>query len=322
MHNYSFIQRALHKIVLSSKFFKNSLYELEKNVFLKSNYSIPDNHVFITGLARSGTTIFLNSIYDSNKFASLTYNDMPFVLSPNFWSKINFYYKSNELFQRMHNDGLQISYNSPEAFEEVFWKTFSDENKNLKNEFLSYIYLISLKNNKLRYLSKNNQNVNRIDIIQNYLPNSKIFILFRYPLDQAYSLLCQHNRFLNIHKKNNFIRNYMKWIGHSEFGMDYSPINHKNIKYKNYTKINHWLEQWKYLYGELLQKSTKDNLHFICYEKLCNEGSTWKKIQSLLGINNEANFVKKENIIDIDYDKNLNKGCLEIYDKLLTNYSI
>ena len=34
----------------------------------------------------------------------------------------------------MHDDGLQISYNSPEAFEEVFWRTFSDKNNKLKTE--------------------------------------------------------------------------------------------------------------------------------------------------------------------------------------------
>ena len=45
----------------------------------------------------------------------------------------------------------------------------------------------------------------------------------------------------------------MKWIGHSEFGMDYSPIVSKNLKHKNYLKINHWLEQWKYLYQDLAE---------------------------------------------------------------------
>ena len=322
MHNYPPIQRFLHQIVLSSKIFKKTCFEFEKKIFLGDKYSLSDNHVFITGLARSGTTVLLNSIYESDKFASLTYRDMPFVLAPNYWSKINFNPKNDKLFKRMHDDGLLISYNSPEAFEEVFWKTFSDKNKKLKTEFISYIKLILLKNKKSRYLSKNNQNVNRIGKIQNYLPNSKIFILFRYPLDQAYSLLCQHDRFLNIHKKNNFIRNYMKWIGHSEFGMDYSPIVSKNLKHKNYLKINHWLEQWKYLYQELLQSRFKDNLYFICYEKLCNERLIWSKIQSLLGINNSVNFVKKEKNINLKYDINLNKSCLEIYNRLVNKHSI
>ena len=40
-------------------------------------------------MARSGTTILLNAIYETNEFASLTYQDMPFILSPNIWSKLN-----------------------------------------------------------------------------------------------------------------------------------------------------------------------------------------------------------------------------------------
>ena len=39
-----------------------------------------DNHVFVMGLARSGTTVLLNALYESSEFASLSYKDMPFVL--------------------------------------------------------------------------------------------------------------------------------------------------------------------------------------------------------------------------------------------------
>ena len=46
-------------------------------------------HVFVTGMARSGTTILLQALHDTGKFASLTYADMPIVLSPNLWSKFN-----------------------------------------------------------------------------------------------------------------------------------------------------------------------------------------------------------------------------------------
>ena len=55
-----------------------------------SSSSENGDHVFITGLARAGTTILLNALYKSNLFASLSYSDMPFVLAPNLWSKISF----------------------------------------------------------------------------------------------------------------------------------------------------------------------------------------------------------------------------------------
>ena len=42
--------------------------------------------------------------------------------APNLWSKISFRNKDLELKERAHN-GIKVSTESPEAFEEVFWKT-------------------------------------------------------------------------------------------------------------------------------------------------------------------------------------------------------
>ena len=111
MNNYSFLEQLLHKIVLSSKFLKEMSCDLEKYIFLKFCDDYPDNHVFITGLARSGTTILLNSIHQTNIFGSLTYDDMPFILSPNLWSKINGNGFQKESIERTHGDGIIISTN-------------------------------------------------------------------------------------------------------------------------------------------------------------------------------------------------------------------
>ena len=83
MNNYSFLEQLLHKTVLSSKFLKEMSFDLEKSYFLKYYDDYPDNHVFIIGLARSGTPILLNSIHETKIFGSLSYGDMPFILSPN-----------------------------------------------------------------------------------------------------------------------------------------------------------------------------------------------------------------------------------------------
>ena len=95
-----------------------------------------------------------------------------------------------------------------------------------------------------RYLSKNNQNIRRIDfLIKNY-PNSKILIPFRNPLQHANSLFRQHYFFNAIQKKDNFIKKYMFWIGHSEFGLDYIPFYDLELNYPDCNLFNHWLEQW------------------------------------------------------------------------------
>ena len=119
MQNYSTIQKFLHDLVLSKKFINKSLFELEKIIYIKNNDIKNQSHVFITGLPRSGTTSLLNFIYSSNQHASLTYRNMPFVLSPNF-SKL-FNKKNITKKERLHGDGINFDNNSPEALDEVFF---------------------------------------------------------------------------------------------------------------------------------------------------------------------------------------------------------
>ena len=69
MNNYSKLQRFLHRTALSSQFMREIMFDVEQSIFLKKDYNFDDNHVFVAGLARSGTTIFLNAIYQSNQFA-------------------------------------------------------------------------------------------------------------------------------------------------------------------------------------------------------------------------------------------------------------
>ena len=119
MQNYTKIQKFLHNCVLSKKFINKSLFEIEKIIYLKNIQIKDQSHIFITGLPRSGTTSLLNFLYSSNQYASLTYKNMPFVLSPNFSSLFN---KTNiSKKERMHGDGITYDINSPEAFDEFFF---------------------------------------------------------------------------------------------------------------------------------------------------------------------------------------------------------
>ena len=86
----------------------------------RSNYH-HDNHVFISGLARSGTTIVMRRFYETNYFRSLTYRDMPFVLMPKIWRKVIGPFQQQGISrERAHGDGIKVTVDSPEAFEEVF----------------------------------------------------------------------------------------------------------------------------------------------------------------------------------------------------------
>ncbi len=315
MNKYNWFQRNLHTLALSKKFIREASFDIEKLLFMKNNY--PDNHIFITGLARSGTTSILNALYQTGDFGSLTYSDMPFVLSPNLWSKIYKLKKSDSnSFERAHEDGIQISKLSPEAFEEVFWNTFDDRNI---DEFKHYVNLILQKYKKTKYLSKNNQNLKRIDTIRKLYPNSNILIPFREPLQQANSLLKQHKKFININKSNKFVSRYMSYIGHSEFGPNYKMLSNKNLAYTDDQNINHWLEQWYLIYFDLLNRfSNTKNINFICYEMLSSPEFSFNDFIDSFDFNmiKKFNFINSNIKIDCAYDKNLYQRCKNIYVKL------
>lgn len=315
MNNYNFLEKLLHHLALSSQVIREVTFDLEK-LFISSNH-FKDDHVFITGLARSGTTILLNAIYESDIFASLTYQDMPFLLAPNLWHKINNPKKKVISKERLHADGINFSIRSPEAFEEVFWKTFDDNYQDSYENFSVFIDNVIWKYKKKRYLSKNNNNIKRILDISEYFPNSKILIPFREPTQHAFSLFNQHLRFLKLSKKNSFIAKYMKLIGHTEFGPNYSPLFNEKIIFRDYHNINHWIEQWYLNYRECLENCRyKKNVHFVSYEKLCHSRDYWNKVLTLINIKKHYTFsfreLKKEVKLEINY---------ELYNKASLLYS-
>ena len=299
MQNYSNIQKFLHDFVLSKKIINKSLFELEKIIYLKNKDIKNQSHVFITGLPRSGTTSLLNFLFSSNEYASLTYNNMPFILSPNF-SKL-FYKKNISKKERLHGDGINFDNNSPEALDEVF---FDNNEEFIKNELENYIQLILTCNKKNKYLSKNNLNFKRIDLIQSILPNSIFLVPIREPLQHANSLLNQHLHFSQLQKEDDFIRRYMNYLGHNEFGLNHKPWNDP-INYQDYNKIDYWLEQWFLFYKDIYNKyQSYTNCYFVLYEELMNTDY----IKTLL---EKINFNEFENI-NFNYFKNSNKKELNI----------
>ena len=317
MNNYSWLQKKLHQLALSSQFMREMMFDVESSVVsLKKSY---EDHVFVSGLARSGTTILLNALYESHEFASLSYKDMPFVLAPNLWSKLSLNIRDIDLVERAHGDGIKVSTESPEAFEEVFWMTFAEDEKDIKERFNNYVQLINQKYRKKRYLSKNNQNLRRLELISKTFPNSQILIPFRDPIQHAYSLLSQHKKFHEYSKRDNFISNYMKWIGHKEFGPNYMPMHDKDLYFDDDLNINHWLEQWYLTYKHCYENfKNKENVYFICYEKLCSASGYWLDVLQILNIKEKYDFEFKESnkAISLEMNKDIiNKG-LSLYRKL------
>lgn len=313
MNNYGILQRTLHDLVFKFHNINIFLYEFEKFVFLnKTDDIVNEKHIFITGLPRSGTTSILNFLYSKNVFGTLKYKNMPFLLSPNI-IKI-FGDRKFPKAQRLHNDGISFDLNSPEAFDEYFFKNVSYlQNK----ELINYIKLILFSENKKRYISKNNLNYKRIEEISSIFPNSIFLIPFRLPEQHSLSLLNQHKHFKKLQEKDKFILKYMNYIGHNEFGHGHQPWN-KNVGFDDNT-LDYWLNQWFLFYKDILKKySENDNVYFINYERL----SSIKYLDQLSYLLNvkldKVKFFKNSNKdkISSKYSTKIHKISLDLYNEL------
>lgn len=343
---YSFSSRLIHRIALQSGIIAEISFDIENMLISKKDHEFTQNPVFISGLARSGTTMLMRYFYETGEFRSLTYQDMPFVLMPNLWKKLSFRKVAGELKERAHQDGIMVSFESPEAFEEVFWRVFTgdryidkdrlkllkinDEVLNKFRDFIRNAIMSADKPEQLRYLSKNNNNILRLDYLKKSFPDAKIIIPFRDPLQHALSLLNQHIHFSGIQKEDKFSLDYMNWLGHFEFGLNQKPFDLNNVEtfraMKNTPKtaLDFWLLSWKNYYGFALQQS-EDAVLFFCYEEFCSAPSAvMQKLFPLLGLTGIIGEIEPFNPSARNisgYSESLLPDCLDIYNKLKLRFN-
>ncbi len=308
---YSLTERFLHFSAFKSWSFQQSLSKFEDKLY-KNDLSQIDTEkpVFITALPRAGTTLLLEIFMETEEFASHTYRNMPYLLSPIFWNRFSANFRKTGIKrERAHGDGMTINEDSPEAFEEIIWKGFWSS-RYLNNrivpwtetaypEFESFfrkhmMKLIFLKkeNNQdtLRYISKNNLNIARIPYLKKTFPDSTIIIPFRSPLQHASSLLRQHLNFTKIHSEDLFAMQYMKDIGHFDFGENLRPVDFNRWFSQNTetdsTSLSFWLQYWISTYDYLINDASNHAV-FFNYDDFCvNPLAKIERLSKIIGIKN------------------------------------
>ena len=296
--SYPLISRLLHRVALGNRWVAQASFDLDQLSVNPLDEPKQLEHVFIAGLARAGTTIITRILYETDVFTSLTYRHMPFVLMPRLWKTISTkFHKKSELKERVHGDGIMVDYDSPEAFEEVYWKNFcgpeyllSDRliahkpsNNTLQN-FRCYVAAVieaSIDKNR-RYLSKNNNNILRIDALHEAFPRAWVLIPFRNPIEHANSLLKQHQRLTKIQHENKFVLNYMEWLGHYEFGLGQRPFLNEINEFSQDT-LEYWLTLWVNVYS-YLEKKAHERLLFVSFEDLCDKPDIRNNLLSRLSL--------------------------------------
>ncbi len=127
--NYAALDRFLHRIAFSTPSIQFTAADIEKKVFSAVYGAVEAAQpIFITSLPRAGTTLLLEVLQCFPSLATHNNRDMPFLMAPVLWSRLSSsFHKRAELSDRAHGDGMQIGYDSPEAFEEILWRAFWPE---------------------------------------------------------------------------------------------------------------------------------------------------------------------------------------------------
>ncbi|MEA3643034.1 MAG: hypothetical protein VBE63_24285, partial [Lamprobacter sp.] len=237
-------------------------------------------------------------------FAALCYGDMPFVLAPNSWAALRGPPRRLPLSERPHGDGIRVNAQSPEAFDEVFWRTLDGERyigehcllphqppPELGPRFADYLRAVQRARGGHRYLSKNNNNVLRLPALMEWFPQAVFLVPFRLPLEHVASLRRQHARMSQYQREDPFFRQYMRWLGHHEFGLDKRRLAAGGHQYLHHDPQtwDYWLEEWLAVYGEverLLSSGTP--LLPVAYERLCaSDSPRWQQLCQCLRLQPE-----------------------------------
>jgi hypothetical protein len=254
--------------------------------------------VFVTGLARSGTTTVLTLLSQADGVATHRYRDFPFLATPLLWNGLQDWLGGDvgAATERPHRDRIRITRESPEAFEEPIWQTYfpqshdptrcqvlgSDvQNPEFEEFFVAHLRKILWLRGGVRYVSKGNYNVARIGYLARVFPDARFVIPVRSPITQVSSLVRQHALFCRYAAEDRRVGRYLASAGHYEFGPQRRPINLDPERIGNIEAAwrdgDEWLgyaRQWAAVYAhvETVRRENPElerRILILRYEELC-----------------------------------------------------
>ena len=276
---YSNAERFFHALAFSSPRVLKAVSRMEDRLTSQPVQEAAGPPIFVTSLARAGTTAVLNALHDVSGVATHTYRDMPFLTAPRLWNRLAGGKRRRvDRHERAHGDGLEIDLDSPEAFEEVIWKMFwpekfegseialwrpedrKEEAETFFGQHMEKVIRTRLRQGRrdlvgvARYCSKNNANIARLPYLAEAFDGCHIVVPVRRPECHAASLLRQHNNFLALQTEDDFVRRYMRDIGHFEFGLIHKPIGFPGFDPERYDPAtgDYWLRYWIDAFREVL----------------------------------------------------------------------
>ena len=257
--------------------------------------------IYVSSLARSGTTILTEMLEKHPDVTSHRYSDFPNIWTP-FWR--NYLLQKTrkqtpEVTERAHKDRIKISNDSPEALEEVLWSYFFTQshaagvantldggtsNPLFESFYRDHVRKLLLVRESSRYLAKGNYNIGRLPYILKLFPDARFVVPFRHPLNHIASLAKQHLFFLEAQEQDPRIGKQLAMTGHLEFGPYRSAIHFGddaayraiNRAWNAGREVEGWALYWAQTYRFLMEQNRADPqlaaaCRFVSYEALCSD---------------------------------------------------
>jgi hypothetical protein len=310
---YSRLDRLLHRLAFATPGLQTALADVEATA--APGPHAPDDlgpPVFVTSLPRAGTTLLLQVVAGLDEMAAHTYRDMPFVLIPALWNRLSRrFQRAGGDTERAHGDRMTVNFDTPEAFEEILWRTFwpdrfhadairpitaGDQHPDFIAFFRAHMAKVAglraPASQTPRYLAKNNANISRLDYLATSFPDASIVVPFRPPLEHAAAMLEQHRRFRERHARDPFSRTYMAGIGHYEFGALHRPLAFPGtdaLAAYDPDSLDYWLAYWRLAFATVLDRADPARVVFVDFGELCADPpASLERIAARLGCHKPA----------------------------------
>jgi hypothetical protein len=235
--------------------------------------------VYVSGVARAGSTILLETLARHADLISHRYRDFPPVFTPYWWNRFLERAPQRQAppAERTHRDGIAITPESPEAFEEIIWMAFFPDlhdpsgsdvlgGQTSHPEFEAFYRdhirkLLRVRGGR-RYLSKGNYNVTRLEYLLKLFPDARFVIPVREPVWHVASLMKQHALFCQGETRHPAALRHMRQVGHFEFGLDRRPIKAGDpaavarivAAWERGDEVEGWSRHWDHVYRHVADR--------------------------------------------------------------------
>jgi hypothetical protein len=196
--------------------------------------------VWVSGLARSGSTLLHEVISSHPAVATHRIKDYPMVFTPYWWRRATANLRPQAPRERPHRDRVMITTESPDALEEMIWMAFfprchdptvsnligaEESHRAFESFFTAHLRKLLLAERATRYAAKANYHLTRLAYLVRLFPDARFLIPIRSPEGHIASLMRQQQIFTAGQKKHRRALAFMQRSGHFEFGLDRRPMH-------------------------------------------------------------------------------------------------